>query len=154
MSKIIPLFDSVDELALRLKLPKRGEYYDWFALPWDVFSSWFKWIDKEDEKKLYLVYDPPTERISAYYDYSYSHYYNIMPNLKTLPASAKLDIIDEVFCCTFGCLIGTHYSFNRIVSPKSGKFVNMVDVKEFKPVPHKAIIKKGDTPFYIDYSIQ
>lgn len=154
MSKTAPLFNELEELALKLKLPKIGDYYDWFALPFDVFISWFKWKDNEEEKRLYFVFEPPVDTINIYYSYYYSHYYNLNPNLKKLPASAVLDIVDKVHCADIGLLGGKSYSdrSERILSPKRGIFCNLINIERFKKSPYKAIVKSGESLFYIDYS--
>lgn len=148
MSKIIPLFESSEELALRLKIPKIGNYYDWFALPWDVFISWFKWKDNEEEKRLYFVYEPPIDKLTATYEYHYSLKYHI---LKKLPEAKDHIVKDQIDYCNFGLLVGSQYR-NKIISPKKGIFVNIIDLERFRTSPYKAILKKGEIAFYIDYS--
>lgn len=138
-----------EQFADKIGLPKMAGLHDWFALPLEIFITWFKWEDNADERKVYLKFDPPIDMI-AYYDFIYS--LHIKTNLKfNKSIEIDLNITDNIHCCNLGCFMGRLY-YRCLDSPKSGVFVNLIDLDRFKGFAGKATIKKGEILFYVDYS--
>ena len=141
-----------DELIAQLGLPRRGNYVDWFALDWNTFKTWFSWDNNTEEKRIYLRFDPPIPEVYGYYSFQYSYILreDVKKWVPNLIKELDFNIEKDVHCCRIGVFMGNMF-FERLESPQSGIFVNLIDLERFKGNT-KTIIEKNEILFYIDYS--
>lgn len=153
MSRIIPLYDNRDGLAIVIGLPKITKHvFDWYALPWKVLMSWFKWEDDIQRKRLYFVYTPPIDDYLVEYLYLGSTFYDYRLKMQRGYSGKDLEVTGFIRQCSLGVFMGKRGYIEKIISPKNGFFVNLIDMQRFEKEPHYVRLEPGEAPFYIDYS--
>lgn len=134
------------ELARRLGLPKIIDTWDWCRLKWQDFSTWLRW--EEEDSRLFLVYDPPIDGLFGLYSYHASCYYHtgIRPPVENVVAG------EPIHCCSWGMFLRAFPFSERLIAPRSGVFVNLIDPSRFYHATHKARLHKGEIPLCIELS--